>query len=224
MGTPSSQRAVALAILGILVALIDEILATVKAPEPAIVACSGVTLLLIPWLYRRVLWGFYLDAREERQRKARRAKRKLRLVAGEEADNPPAELDDRVYGYEVIFSVKGLRSGEARLKPDRTTDDGRPYPLEIHKFDGEVWLVGYVSPRDKVVAEDAAQAGDLSLWMRRTRAHAVLVEIPLSRIDGEPTSRGDRSRDSTAKNIFRLLLKLTADRPSATASTPVQPS
>lgn len=210
MGTQSSQRAIALAIFGILVSLIIAMLAAVKASSAAIVACAGVTLLLILLLYVPVLRGFYLDAREEQQRRARRASRKLRLVAGDEADLSPAKLLDGVYGYEEIFSVAGLRSDEAKIKPDRTKPDGYPYPLEIHKFNGEAWLVGYVSPRYKLLAENATEAGELSLWMRRTGANNVLVEIPLSRVNGDPKSLGDRSWDSSAKNIFRLVLKLTA--------------
>jgi hypothetical protein len=218
MGTQSSQRAIGLAIFGILVSLIIAMLAAVNATPAAIVACAGVTLLLILLLYVPVLRGFYLDGREERQRRARRASRKLRLVTGDEADLSPAELSDRVYGYEEIFSVAGLRSGEAKIKPDRTRPEGYPYPLEIHKFDGEAWLVGYVSPRYKLLAENPSEAGELSLWMRRTKANNVLVEIPLSRVNGDPKSLGDRSWDSSAKNIFRLVLELTATESERQAS------
>src|SRR5438874_8276176 len=108
MGTRSSQRAIALAIFGILVSLIIAMLAAVKASSAAILVCGVVTLVLILLLYVPVLRGFYLDAREERQRRARRASRKLRVVAGDEVDLSPADLKDGVYGYEEIFSMRGL--------------------------------------------------------------------------------------------------------------------
>jgi hypothetical protein len=209
MGPQASERAIALAIFGILVSLILAILAATNASSAAIVACAGATLVLIVTLYIPVLRGFYRDAREERQRMTRRAGRRLRLVAGDEADESPSQLPDGVYGYEEIFSVHGLKSDKAKIKPDRTRPEGSPYPLEIHKFDGELWLVGYVARQDRPLAEDAAEAGELILWMRRTASKDKLVEIPLSRVF-EDRSLGDRSWDSSAKNLFRLVLELKA--------------
>lgn len=222
MGTQASERAVALAIFGIVVSLILAMLAAVNASSAAIVVCGSVTLLLILLLYVPVMRGFYRDAREERQRDALRASRKLRLVAGDEADLSPTRLPDAVYGYEEIFSVAGLRSvgpyaNAARIKPDRTNPEGYPYPLEVHKFDGEAWLVGYVSPLYKPLADNATEAGELSLWMRRTAANSVLVAIPLSRVNNDK-SLGDRSWDSSAKNIFRLVLELMATESDREAS------
>ena len=217
MGTQASDRAIALAILGILVSLVLTILTAAKASSTAIIACGGVTIVLIVLLYIPVLRQFYRDAREELERRSLRSRggEKLTLVSGDQVDLPPSRLPDGVYGYEEIFGVSGLRSsGEhadaARIKPDRTNPNGFPYPLEVHKFNGETWLVGYVAPQFESLAKTETETGPLSLWMRRTKVNHVLVEIQLSRVDPGEKSLGDRSWDSSAKNIFRLVLQLSA--------------
>ncbi|MGA2835117.1 MAG: hypothetical protein ABSF84_00840 [Acidimicrobiales bacterium] len=218
MGPQASERAVALAISGILVSLVLAMLAAVRASPVAIVACGGITFLLIFVLYVPILRGLYRNTREEHQRKALRRVHGLRLVAGEEVDRPPSELPDGAYGYEEIRSVAGLRSGAARIKPDRTDPDGVPYPLEVHIINGEPWLVGYAIDADRHLAEGPGETGELNLWMRRRDGTDVLVEIPLSRVDGDGASLGDRSSDSTARNLFRLVLPLIpSPRPAAPA-------
>jgi hypothetical protein len=205
VGIRAFQRSIALAIFGILVSLVIAILVAVKAPTAAIVTCASVTLALIVLLYLPELRRFYRDTREERQRRTRRKQHNLRLVEGDEADLSPALLPDGVFGYEEIFSVSGLRDGRARIKPDRTKPEGVPYPLELHKFEGDTWLVGYVSAKDR---DKIHRGGELNLWMRRRSRDDTLEEIPLSRLKGDGESRGDRSWDSGAKNIFRLVLNL----------------
>lgn len=206
----ASERGIALAIFGILVSLVLAILTAIKAPTAAIVVCAGATLVLILVLYVPTMQRFYRNSREDLQRRERRRLRHLRIVVGEEADAAPLDLPDGVYGYEEISSVAGLRSGHAKIKPDRARPDGFPYPLEIHKYDGEPWLLGYVSHNDKGLAENASEAGQLTLWMRRTKANEVLVGIPLGRLIDDGQSLGDRSWDSAASNIFRLVLNLAA--------------
>jgi hypothetical protein len=211
----SSDRAIALAIAGILIAIVLAILAAVQASSNAIVICGGVTFVLIVVLYVPALHEFYRVGREQFQRWSLQKRRGLRLVRNNEADTPPSRLPDKVYGYEEIFAVAGLRSwgahaDAARIKPDRTNKDGSPYPLEVHKFDGETWLVGYVAPQSRALAETATESGELILWMRRTKANHALVEIPLGRVT-EEKSLGDRSSIGSAKNLFRLFLRLTAE-------------
>lgn len=201
MGIRATERALALAIFGIVVSLILSMLAAAKAPTQAILTSAGVTLTLIILLYSPELRRFTRDAKEERERRKLRRARRLRVVSGVEADMSPYELPDGVFGYEVIFAVAGLRSGTARIKPDRTNPEGYPYPLEVHKFNGETWLVGYIAAN---VTED--QDGYIDLWMRRKTRSDQLVEISLARLEDDGESRGDRSWDSSAKNIFRLKL------------------
>jgi hypothetical protein len=216
----ASERGIALAIFGILVSLVLAILAALRAPAGVIVACSATTVVLIVAIYVPTMRGFYWNIREELQRQSRRKAHNLRNVAGDEADSSPQDLPDGVYGYEEIFSVMGLRSGDARLKPDRTNTVGYPYPLEVHKFSNDTWLVGYVSREEKQLVDNATETGQLSLSMRRTKTKGILVEIPLSRVIGNGESRGDRSWDSFAKNLYRLILPL-ASAPEDTEARPL---
>ena len=170
--------------------------------------CASVALLLIIGLYATEIRRFARDAKEARERRALRRFRKLRVVAGSETDLSPHELPDGIYGFEVVFAVAGIRSGRARIKPDGTNPVGVPYPLEVHKFDGETWLVGYVS-RDVTVSGD----GEIELWMRRRSRSDRIIEIPVSCLEDDGESRGDRSWDSSAKNIFRLRLNLRREPP-----------
>jgi hypothetical protein len=216
METQSSQRGIALAVIGILASLVLSILVAFQVSRFIILICAGATVLFIAGLYARVLQGLFLDFREERQRKRHRERRGLKLVADDAVDTLPRKMS-MVYGYEEMHAVAGLRSeGEcantARIKPDRTKSDGYPYPLEIHIFDGEIWLVGYLPQGGPVQTAGTNATEEFSLWMRRKKRTDVLAEIPLSRvIDDE--SRGDRSWDSSARNIYRLLMKLKAGNP-----------
>jgi hypothetical protein len=71
-----------------------------------------------------------------------------------------------------------------------------------------VWLVGYLSPQHRTLALDDTMSGEVSLRMRRTKANNTLVAVRLSRVEGYGESLGDRSWDSSAKNLFRLVLDL----------------
>jgi hypothetical protein len=234
MGRASERYGVALAIFGILVSLILAVLSAVKASSVAITVCAVVTILLIVLLYVPAMTTFYRDTCEELQRKRLRKKRGLKLVTDDDTDQPPLRLPDGIYGYEEIFSIAGLRStgqhaNEARIKPDRMRPDGYPYPLEdpleVHRFKGQAspsssdtssieertWLVGYVSASLASWADDVSKAGQLSLWMRRTKQNKHLTSIALSRVTNE-TTRGDRNWDSSAKNLYRLVLDLQPGR------------
>jgi hypothetical protein len=70
MGPQPSERAITLAIFGILISLILAILSAVKAPSNAIVVCATITVILIIALYLPVMARFARNVREERQRKS----------------------------------------------------------------------------------------------------------------------------------------------------------
>jgi hypothetical protein len=163
-------------------------------------------------MYSPTLRSFYRNGREELERRGLRNRRHLKRVALNEMEQPPSALPDGVYGFDEIFAVAGMRPGgpkanEARIKPDRRKPNGDPYPLEVHKYAGETWLVGYVEPDRRSLAENPTSTGGLTLWMRRTDRATELVPVPLSRV-GPETSRGDRSLDSSEENIYRLILGL----------------
>jgi hypothetical protein len=208
----AADRAVALAILGIVVSLVLAILGVLDAPTASIVILGLATIVLIVAIYSPTLRSFYRNGREELQRRALRRRRSLRLVALNEMEHPPATLPDGVYGFEEIFAVDGLRSdgpnaNKSRIKPDPRKANGDPYPLEVHKYAGQTWLVGYIDPDQRVLAVDPDSVGQVILWMRRTDQANVLVPVPLSRV-GPEESLGDRSLDSSEQNIYRLVLGL----------------
>ena len=203
MGIRGTQRAVALAIFGIVISLVLSLLAAAKAPPVSIIACAGIAVILILALYATEIRRIARDAIEDRERWALRRSHGLRVVAGSEADLSPQQLPNGTFGFEEIFAVSGIRSGRARIKPDQANPEGIPCPLEVHKFDGETWLVGYAS---KDVAVDGS--GEVELWMRRRSRSDRIIEISVSRLEDDGESRGDRSWDSSAKNIFRLRLNL----------------
>jgi hypothetical protein len=209
MRTHHLDRAIALAILGILLSLILAVLNALQAASAIILACSSFFALLILLLYVPVLMAILRD--EERERRRLRRRRALRIVSEEEMAMPAALLTGHVYGYEQIFAVSGLRRNGpnaqlARLKPDRTDPNGFPYPLEIHVHEDKVHLVGFVERRHRHFA-DPTTTGDCLLWMRRTKGADTLITLALSRVI-EEVSLGDRT-DASANNIFRLALKLS---------------
>jgi hypothetical protein len=138
---------------------------------------------------------------EERERKRLRADHNLRVVRGVETDSSAQELPNDVFGYEEIFAVQGLMDGRARVKPARDT-----YPLEVHKVDGAVYLIGFVSEVDCEILDHNLD-GSVILWMRRQKDATVLARVPLARVEAEE-SRGD----GTTTNPFRLVLELRAHR------------
>jgi hypothetical protein len=210
-----ADRAVALAILGIVVSLALAILVALDAPTASIVISGLATIVVIVAIYSPTLRYFYRNGREELERRTLRKRRSLRLVALEEMEQAPTALPDGVYGFEEIFAVAGLRAdgphaNEARIKPDRRKANGEPYPLEVHKYAGETWLVGYVEPDQRALAWDTKSVGQVTLWMRRTDRATALVPVALLRV-GPEKSLGDRSLNSSEENIYRLVLDI---RPS----------
>lgn len=146
--------------------------------------------------------SFGARRREHHERAALRRAHGLRVVRGPEADASPEQLPDGVFGFEEIFAVDGLKDGRARLKPDHEAPDGHPYPLEVQKRVGEVFLVGYVSADD---ANDIATPDrhHVKLWMRRNRDAPVLVAISLPTIEASQ-SLGDGSPE----NGFRIFASI----------------
>jgi hypothetical protein len=147
---------------------------------------------------------------EERIRARLRRSHALRPLATDEVDSPPGALPSGVFGFEEIFASKGLLGGQARLKAD-----GSRYPMEVHKFLGEVYVVGFVSDSD-LRSLNSDRRGEITLWMRRQRDARALVEVPTSRVADE-RSLGDGS----ALNGFRLGLTLgpATDRSNAPSET-----
>jgi hypothetical protein len=185
-------------------------LAVLAALQVAAVVIVVVAILFVV----AMLGSFVPPARrwwvEQRPRVMSRRREHLRLVRGKQAGMPPSDLPDGVYGYEEIFAVKGMQQRDespAKLKPNPIAPDGHAYPIEVHRFAAETFLVGYVSDTDaKLLA--SGRGCHLTLWMRRqmgapTRART-LAEVPLSRVDDDVCD-GDGSEGSGA---FRLELDL----------------
>src|SRR5690242_5875166 len=105
-----ADRAVALAILGIVVSLALAILVALDAPTASIVISGLATIVVIVAIYSPTLRYFYRNGREELERRTLRKRRSLRLVALEEMEQAPTALPDGVYGFEEIFAVAGLRA------------------------------------------------------------------------------------------------------------------
>ena len=219
----AADRAVALAILGIVVSLALAILVALDAPTASVVISGLATIFVIVAIYSPTLRYFYRNGREELERRSFRKRRSLRLVGLNEMERAPTALPDGVYGFDEIFAVAGLRpdgphGNEARIKPDRRKANGEPYPLEVHTYAGETWLVGYVEPDQSALAWNPESVGQVTLWMRRTDRATALVPVALLRV-GPEKSLGDRSLDSSEKNLYRLVLDIGPSNgsPSETA-------
>jgi len=114
----------------------------------------------------------------------------------------------------VIYSIQGLRESDpnenkwARIKKSSGTSQpvATQFPLEVHGYNGNTFLVGYISKFAKSIL-DGTESGEIILWMRRSRKKGrratVLVEIPLSRIKDE----GSRGL-GTWKSPYHLFLQL----------------
>jgi hypothetical protein len=141
----------------------------------------------------------YVERSDRRQLRRRHS---LRVVRDSEEDLAPADLPDRVFGFEEIFAVEGLRDGRARLKGSVIAPDDHRRPLEVHKHDAEIMLTGYVSSYDAAKIDKPGPQW-LTLWMRRSNDASILVEVPLNRTEAQ--SLGDGS----VENGFRLYIHLT---------------
>lgn len=197
-------------VAALILAVVALVLAIAFAVVGTIPIWLGVILTVIVvvgtmLLFRQDLAAYFRRSSEERERADLRAAHGLRLVHGaDETERAPRDVPDGVCGYEEIFAVAGLKNGEARLKPDRN-----PYPLEVHKFEGETYVVGYCSPTANNSLSSDAECR-LTLWMRRQNPADVLVEVPISRVTGEQ-SLGTGTR----RNAFRLDLTLAPARSNA---------
>jgi hypothetical protein len=191
----SDIAGIALGIVGILVAILFAVTGEIPRWLGIVLAIAVIACVLL--YFRRDIAAQFGHTREERDRARLRQTLQLRVVGGAETDSSPQELPDGVFGYEEILAVQGLKDGRARLKPDRD-----PYPLEVHKRDGAVCLVGFLSDEDRDTLS-GNRAGSVILWMRRQKGARTLGQVPLSRVEDEQ-SRGD----GRYGNPFRLLLGL----------------
>jgi len=134
-----------------------------------------------------------------------RREHKLRRIVGNETYMHPSALPNGIYCYEEVFAMSGLRGDRARGKPRRVNRDGHTYPIEIHRYGDESYVVGWVSEADKQAMHGSTSAR-ITLWMRRQgrRVASSLVEVPVACLDSDGESRGDGCKG----NDFRLLLDL----------------
>jgi hypothetical protein len=207
-------RSTALGIAAIGISVLFAVVAIVPSqPRPWTVGAAiilGSAALL--WLFLISLPKMF----DWFQRHNLRKRHGLNQKALDGPELPPSKLHPcSWFGYEVIYATYGLKELDpdknkwARIK--QTNGSSQPvatqFPLEVHGYHGETFLVGYLSDDDKNVV-DGTEAGEIILWMRpvwtRNRRATRIVEIPLSRI----TNEGSRGL-GTRKSPYQLLLTLS---------------
>jgi hypothetical protein len=175
----------ALAVAGVVLAVIFAVLAAIPASRWVVLVVAVVAVVVLVFLMRDVIRDQWDLRKENKERE--RFRGALNIVT-EEIE--VGELSD-VYGYEVMSSIKGLQDGRARLKPTQAGPEGEPYALEVHIAPGqERYIVGYVSESDGRVVSDDEGTGRTGLSMRRDERRPVLTRIWVERI-GRETSYPD---------------------------------
>jgi hypothetical protein len=170
----------ALAVAGILLALIFAVLAAIPASRWIILAMAVVALIVLALLMRKTIRDQWDLRKENKERERFRGALK---IASEEI-----EVDGicDVFGYEVMKSIRGLQNGKARLKPTQAGPTGEPYPLEVHiTSDEKRYIVGYVSESHGSVIADDEGTGRMGLFMRRDKERPVLTRIWVDRVGRE---------------------------------------
>jgi hypothetical protein len=204
----------ALAVAGIAVSALFGVLAAVPSKPSgwvigtAIVLSAGATIWLLIVSSPRV-YDWY-------KRRQLRDQLDLRKLSKLEQEKPPSDITDGQYGFDVIYSVHGLkeldpdRNKWARVKRARgTATYVEHYPLEVHRRNGATYVVGFVNASHKRLVNSGA-SGTITLWMRPLRRANISIEVPLDRIEWEG-SRGD----GTWRNPWYLELVLTRSAPIA---------
>lgn len=187
---PDSSADTILNVLAFLSGIILAILAAAQASLTVVLAVCVVFVVLMIAAFWRRFWESYRLWSEERERAKSREAKGLHLIDETQIEKHPQELPDGVYGYEELYALHGLLGTEAKLHSERWKPNGLPYPLEVRRYAGDTYLVGYVDVADRQKLEGAADA-EIHLRMRRDRQHKVLVDVPLSQITtGE--NHGDR--------------------------------
>jgi hypothetical protein len=197
-----------LAIAGVAVSALFGVLAAVPSNPSGFVIGAAIVLGVLAALWLVVMSSPRVY--EWRKRRQLRERLGLERLDKLQQENSPSEIANGQYGFDVIYSVHGLKELDpdpnnwARLKRARGTATyvGR-YPLEIHRRDGKTYLVGFVSDDDKRLL-DGTSGGEVKLWMRPLWRAKTAVEVALERVEREG-SRGD----GTWRNPWRLELLLT---------------
>jgi hypothetical protein len=214
----SSTGNSALTVLAYLSGIVLAVLASLQAEVRAVEVVAVAFVLVASVLF---LPGFWDWSREAPARARLRHRRHLRSLTAEETDHHPSTLPNGIYGYEEIFAMNGLRGDLARLKPKPLAPDGHSYPIEVHRFEDDTYVVGWVSPHDvqSLARQDASR---IVLWMRRRRKKVAgsLVEVPLSRVITDGTSLGDGSRRNGSRLELDLGATLDANCARLVAPTP----
>jgi hypothetical protein len=175
----------ALAVAGVVLAVIFAVLAAIPASRWVVLVVAVVAVVVLVFLMRDVIRDQWDLRKENKERE--RFRGALNIVT-EEIE--VGELSN-VYGYEVMSSIKGLQDGRARLKPTQAGPEGEPYALEVHIAPvQERYIVGYVSESDGRVVSDDEGTGRTGLSMRRDERRPVLTRIWVERI-GRETSYPD---------------------------------
>src|ERR1700722_9683207 len=168
-------RTTALGFFAIANSIIFAVVAIVpRQPRPwtvgaaAFVGFAALLALLITLAPKAVEWF---------QRHRLRKLHGLNQKALDGPELPPSRLHPSSwFGYEVIYSIQGLRESDpnenkwARIKKSSGTSQpvATQFPLEVHGYNGNTFLVGYISKFAKSIL-DGTESGEIILWMRRSR-------------------------------------------------------
>jgi hypothetical protein len=197
--------------LAYLSGIVLAVLGTVKASPFAFIVVGALFLLSATPIFFPGFHAWW----NERDRRIDREQHGLRSPSHMNSDCSPSSMPDNHFGFEEIDSLWGLQNGSARVKPNRFNPEDHEYPLELHKYSGEIYLGGWLSGPDFGVLTSMT-AGCVTLWMKNQSKDRGLqwAPIPLSRIAPVPDQNGTAHGDGDVDNGFRLVLDLQASAPS----------
>ena len=178
----------ALAVLGVILAVIFAACAALPASRWIILALAVLALVVLVFLMGDVIRDRWDLRKENKERKVDRLLRwgpVERVLVEVEINRLSSVYGDgvpNVYGYEVMHSIGGLQDGSAKLKPTQTGPLGERYPLEVHIREGRTYIVGYAADGVCLRAEGDDAVGPVGLFMRRDERQKNLVRIWVERI------------------------------------------
>ena len=158
-------------------------------PAVTFFVAIGIVAMGLAWLLVLVVPKVY----DYLKRNTVRKRHNLESLRLGEDEKPPSRIPDNRFGFEVIYSIVGLQETDPdqtkRAKVKRTRGGSYisdEFPLEVHKYGGTTYVVGYVSRAHKSVIE-RDEAGSIELWMRPvlTKGARSVAEVALPRIVSE---------------------------------------
>jgi hypothetical protein len=197
---------IVLGIAGVVASALFGVLAVVPAEPRGWVIGGAIAVGVVALLWLLIVSSPKIY--EWRLRKGERKIHDLQRLRRDEEERSPSQIRDNQYGFEVIFATHGLKERDpdpnnwARIKRTRGSgsyvDHG--FPLEVHKYQGTTYIVGFVSDDHKRVVE-GNDTGIITLWMRPRWSARNVAEVPLTRI----TEEGSRGLGTWRSPSFLLL-------------------